>query len=187
MTFNYDMYDSDARHAVTAAMNEARSRNHARYNLEHILLGLSKPESPVSALLQEHGMTYENLDMYMKVRNPRRSVKIGSVQAGPYVEDLLTDVQQRIKNSSKRYASCIHILYSTLRLLNEDDCIAAKLCRDLHINMTALFREVTTLIKAELIRDIIAQNHTSAETLATAVVRVVDDSQFNQVLTLIKK
>lgn len=187
MTFDYSMYDDAARHTVTTAMNEARCRNHARYNLEHILLGLTKTGSAVSPLLNHYGVTYEAVTQRMEVRNPRRSTSIDSTQPGPYVVDLLDDVQRRVKTSSKQHANCLHLLYSTLRLLMEDDCIAAKICSDLHVNEAALYHEVIILIKADLVSDAIAQNNVSIEALTAAFVRVVDDSQFNQVLTLINK
>lgn len=200
--FKYDRYDNDTRHVITTAMNEARSRNHAKYSLEHVLLGLVAPESPVAALMQQYGLTRADIAVQTDRRNPRQAIQTdSSAQPTAYVEDIFTDVQQRLEHSGRQHANCLHLLYSTLIVLRQYDSIAAKICDDLHVDVDDLFKEVVksidTQIKAEeaakrraqleKLLEAIALNGTTVETLAATLVNVVSDEQYSEILTLLKK
>lgn len=200
--FKYDKYDNATRHVITTAMNEARSRNHARYSLEHVLLGLVAPDSPVSALMQQYGLTRADIALQMDRRNPRRSVQAGNgTQPTAYVEDIFADVQQRIERAGRQHANCLHLLYSTIIILRLDESIAAKICDDLHVDLNALLSDVVTSIESEIeeertakrraqhekLMEAITSNDKDVDTLAFTVVQVVNDKQYSEILDRLKK
>jgi ATP-dependent Clp protease ATP-binding subunit ClpC len=131
-----------AQQVLALARKEADRLNHNFLGTEHLLLGLIKLGQGVAVnVLQRLGLDLETvrLEVEKKVGTGPDQKVLGNIPYTPRVKKVLALAAKEAKNLSHTYVGTEHIL---LGLLREGDGVAAKVLKDLDVDIEQARQEV---------------------------------------------
>jgi ATP-dependent Clp protease ATP-binding subunit ClpC len=131
-----------AQQVLALARKEADRLNHNFLGTEHLLLGLIKLGQGVAVnVLQKMGLDLETVRMEVEKQvgtGPDQKM-IGNIPYTPRVKKVIALAQKEAKNLNHTYVGTEHLL---LGLLREGDGVAAKVLRNLDVDIEAARQEI---------------------------------------------
>src|SRR5213076_503852 len=131
-----------AQQVLALARKEADRFNHNFVGTEHLLLGLIKLGQGVAVnVLQKLGLDLDTVRMEVEKQvgtGPDQKM-IGNIPYTPRVKKVLALAQKEAKNLNHTYVGTEHIL---LGLLREGDGVAARVLKNLHVNIEQTRKEI---------------------------------------------
>ena len=142
----YERFTDRAKKVMALANQEAQRFNHEYVGTEHVLLGLIKDGTGISAnVLKNRGISLQQVRQEVEklVRVGPETITMGRLPLTPHTQKVLEYAREEAQNLNQSYVGLEHIL---LGLLREPENIAAQVLTNLGVHLEAVRREVLDLL-----------------------------------------
>ncbi len=143
-------YTTQAQEVLKLAAESAKLMQHPYIGTEHLLIGLSKIYSGVAGqVLDMNGVKEEDM---LKIMNelvtPPEDMEIsGKPMESPRLQFILEEAAGEAQHLKAKEVGTEHLL---LAVLNDADCVAARILQTLNVNMQKLYQDIMLAVGADI-------------------------------------